>query len=127
MLERNLLSHLRLAILLMLLASSVLLNAKLPSSSDPSGDTPSSHASTPLASIQVAAAITAIGSGIWEYRRGYQDMKDMKGFLLASKLVLHDNFVSRANFFQRSHLYVMTGVALVVFATCIVLIADQNV
>lgn len=87
MLERNLLSHLRLAALLMLLASSVLLSARLPSSSEPEGTAPHSAAQIPLASIQVAAALTAIGAGIWEYRRGYKDMKDMKGFLLASKYV----------------------------------------
>lgn len=85
MLERNLLSHLRLAMLLMIMASSVLLGARLPSPSEPTGNTPHSAAQIPLASIQIAAAVAAIGSGIWEYRRGYKDMKDMKGFLLASK------------------------------------------
>lgn len=87
MLERNLLSHVRLAMLLLLLAASVLLNTRLPSSSDVSGATPHSAGSIPLASIEIAGAITAIGVGIWEYRRGYKDMQDMKGFLVAAKYV----------------------------------------
>ena len=87
MLERNLLSHVRLAMLLMILASSVLLGARLPSPSEPNGDTPHSDGQVSLAAIQIAAALAAIGSGVWEYRRGYKDMKDMKGFLLASKYV----------------------------------------
>lgn len=91
MLERNLLSHLRLAALLLLLAASVLLNARLPSSSDPSGETSQSSGRIPLASVEVAAAVVAIGAGIWEYRRGYQDMQDMKGFLTAVKYVLHNH------------------------------------
>ena len=85
MLERNLLSHVRIAILLMILAASILLGARLPSPSQPTGQTPHSAAQIPLASIQLAAAIAAIASGIWEYRRSYKDMKDMKGFLEASK------------------------------------------
>ncbi|KAJ3524420.1 hypothetical protein NM688_g8566 [Phlebia brevispora] len=94
MLERNLLSHLRIAALLMLLASSVLLDARLPSPSDPDGQTPNSAGAIPLASIQTAAALAAIAAGIWEYRVSYQDMKNMKGFLQAS----------------RPHLYIMTAV-----------------
>ncbi|EKM50019.1 uncharacterized protein PHACADRAFT_105539 [Phanerochaete carnosa HHB-10118-sp] len=111
MLERNLLSHLRLAALLLLLAASILLNARLPSSSDPSGDTPHSSGRIPLASIEVAAAVVAIGAGIWEYRRGYQEMQDMKGFLTAVK----------------PHFYVMSAVAVVVFTTCIILISDSGI
>lgn len=87
MLERNLLSHLRLAALILLLAASVLLDARLPSPSEPSGDTPRSAGSIPLASIEVAAALTAIGAGVWEYRTGYKNMQDMKGFLVAAKYV----------------------------------------
>ena len=87
MLERNLLSHIRLATLLLLLAASVLLEARLPSPSQPSGNTPRSAGSIPLASIETAAAVAAIGAGVWEYRSGYQDMQDMKGFLTAVKYV----------------------------------------
>lgn len=88
MLERNLLSHLRLAALILLLTASVLLDARLPSPSEPSGGTPRSASSIPIASVELVAALTAIGAGIWEYRRGYQDMQDMKGFLVAAKYAL---------------------------------------
>ena len=85
MLERNLLSHIRLATLLLLLASSVLLNARIPSPDEPSGGTSQQAGRIPLASIQLAGALVAIGAGIWEYRRGYKDMRDMRGFLGAAK------------------------------------------
>jgi hypothetical protein len=84
MLERNLLSHIRFATLLLLLSSSLLLNARIPFS----GNEPSPHRSTgrtALASLQLAASLIAIGAGVWEYRRGYKDMQDMKGFLMATK------------------------------------------
>lgn len=86
MLERNLLSHVRLAILLSLLAFSLLLDARLPSDSDPSSaDTPMSSATVPLAALQIAACFAAIAAGIWEYQRGYKDMRESRGFLAASK------------------------------------------
>lgn len=96
MLERNLLSHLRLATVMLLLAASVLLHARLPSPSEPSGETPLSAGSIPLASIEIVGAITAIGAGIWEYRRGYRDMQDMKGFLVAAKYVFL--YIQQANY-----------------------------
>lgn len=125
MLERNLLSHVRLATLLLLLAASVLLNARLPAPSDPSGGTPHSAGNIPLASIEVAAAVVAIGAGIWEYRRGYQDMQDMKGFLTANKYALRIHvyavfIVSQATFLCHAI------IAAVVFASCIVLISDKG-
>lgn len=84
MLERNLLSHIRLATLLLLLSSSLLLNARLPFTGTEAPNRPSAGR-TSLASLQLAAALTAIGAGVWEYRRGYKDMQDMKGFLMATK------------------------------------------
>ncbi|KIP03409.1 hypothetical protein PHLGIDRAFT_77625 [Phlebiopsis gigantea 11061_1 CR5-6] len=110
MLERNLLSHLRLATLIFLLTTSLLLDARLPSPSEPSGGTPRSAASVPIASVELVAALTAIGAGIWEYRRGCQDMQDMKGFLVAAK----------------PHFCAMAAVGVVVFATCVVLISDKS-
>lgn len=97
MLERNLLSHIRLATLLLLLASSLLLNARIPTSSPSAPSDPSdpndpdqapggrSAGRTSLASLQLVAALTALGVGVWEYRRGYKDMQDMKGFLMATR------------------------------------------
>ncbi|KAI0343289.1 hypothetical protein BDW22DRAFT_1428711 [Trametopsis cervina] len=119
MLERNLLSHIRLATLLLLLASSLLLNARIPTSSppsDPSHPDPDrapagrSAGRTSLASLQLVAALTALGVGVWEYRRGYKDMQDMKGFLMAT----------------RPHFYVMSAVVLVVFTTTVVIIGDKG-
>jgi hypothetical protein len=129
MLERNLLSHVRLASLLLLLAASVLLQARLPSSSNPTGITPHSSGTIPLASIQVSAAIAAIGAGIWEYRRGYKDMQDMKGFLTAVKYVGSSTRNPNTNHVStcRPHFYVMAAVTVVVFATSIVLISDQDI
>ncbi|EMD39146.1 hypothetical protein CERSUDRAFT_81908 [Gelatoporia subvermispora B] len=111
MLERNLLSHVRLAILLSLLASSLLLHARLPDPSSPSsGDTPNVIGNIPVAAIAVITALAAIGAGLWEYWRGYKDMREMRGFLVATK----------------SHFLIMSLVALVVFATCLTMITDKS-
>ncbi|OBZ73601.1 hypothetical protein A0H81_06137 [Grifola frondosa] len=86
MLERNLLSHIRLAVLLSLSSSSLLLHARLPSSSNPaSGQTPRTNAGLAIAIVEVTAALTAISAGVWEYYQGYKDMREMRGFLAASK------------------------------------------
>ncbi len=86
MLERNLLSHIRLACVLLLLSSSLLLKARIPA---PENDTPTPrhNGRTSLASLQFVGSLVAIGAGAWEYRRGYKDMQDMKGFLMATKYV----------------------------------------
>jgi hypothetical protein len=126
MLERNLLSHVRLATLLLLLSSSLLLNARLPSDSDPSGGSSDSAGRAPLASLQFVGALTAIGAGVWEYRRGYKDMQDMKGFLMATKYVSSPQLTVHALTLSRPHFYVMSAVAVLVFATCIALIADRG-
>ncbi|KAI0765654.1 hypothetical protein BD413DRAFT_164224 [Trametes elegans] len=110
MLERNLLSHLRLAVLLSLLSSSLILNARLPTPSDPgSAHTPASTTGLAVAIIEVAAAIAAIAAGVWEYWQGYADMRAKRGFLRASQ----------------THLAVLSIVGLVVFATCLMLIANE--
>ncbi|KAI0091652.1 hypothetical protein BDY19DRAFT_991336 [Irpex rosettiformis] len=109
MLERNLLSHIRLACILLLLSSSLLLQSRIPG---PENKTPTTHmtARTALASFQFAASLIAIAAGTWEYRRGYKDMRDMKGFLMATK----------------PHFYVMSVISIVVFASTIVIIVDKN-
>ncbi|KAI0358103.1 hypothetical protein OH77DRAFT_1518835 [Trametes cingulata] len=110
MLERNLLSHLRLAVLLSLLSSSLLLHTRLPTPSDPgSAQTPPSTTGLAVAIIEVIAAIAAIGAGIWEYWQGYADMRAQRGFLRASQ----------------THLAVLSVVGLVVFATCLMLISSD--
>ncbi|KAI0653274.1 hypothetical protein C8Q70DRAFT_1048520 [Cubamyces menziesii] len=110
MLERNLLSHLRLAILLSLLSSSLLLRARLPTPSDPgSAQTPPTKTGTAVAIIEVVAAITVIAAGFWEYWQGYADMRAQRGFLRASQ----------------THLVVLSVVGLVVFATCLMLVSTD--
>ncbi|KAI0630504.1 hypothetical protein C8Q77DRAFT_1160080 [Trametes polyzona] len=110
MLERNLLSHLRLAVLLSLLSSSLLLHARLPTPSDPgSAQTPPSKTGLAVAIIEVIAAVAAIAAGIWEYWQGYADMSAQRGFLRASQ----------------THLAVLSIVGLVVFATCLMLISND--
>ena len=86
MLERNLLSHVRLAALLALLAFSLLLDARLPSDSDlSSAETPASSANTPLAALQMVSCFAALAAGVWEYHQGYKDMRELRGFLSASR------------------------------------------
>ncbi|KAI0820308.1 hypothetical protein BC628DRAFT_1413221 [Trametes gibbosa] len=110
MLERNLLSHLRLAVLLSLLSASLLLHARLPTPSDPgSAQTPPSTTGLVIAIIEVIAAVAAIAAGTWEYWQGYADMCAQRGFLRASQ----------------THLAVLSIVGIVVFATCLMLISTD--
>lgn len=90
MLERNILSHLKLALLLSLLSSSVLLRARLvPEPNDtPQRDDGDSRGGIPLASVQFIASLAAIVAGAWEYHSGYRDLRDMRAFLVATKFVL---------------------------------------
>ncbi|KAF7356612.1 hypothetical protein MVEN_00995300 [Mycena venus] len=106
MLERNLLSHLKLALLLSLLSSSVLLRARLVPEDNPtqmSGTT-----GVVVASLQFTAAIAAIIAGVWEYYCGYWDLRNMHAFLVAVK----------------PHLGIMSLVAAVVFLTCIIVLTE---
>jgi Domain of unknown function (DUF202) len=87
MLERNFLSHVRLALLLVLLASSVLLRARLPGPDRPKGHEshPNYGLGIPLASVEVAAALIVIGVGCWEYESGVSDMRAQRAFLASSE------------------------------------------
>ncbi|KAJ7252783.1 hypothetical protein B0H12DRAFT_1017937 [Mycena haematopus] len=105
MLERNLLSHLKLALLLSLLSSSVLLRARLvPVADNPT--TPSTAIA--VASLQFTAALATIGAGVWEYYCGYRDLRNMHAFLVAVK----------------PHLGIMSLVSAVVFLTCIIVLTE---
>jgi hypothetical protein len=84
MLERNFLSHARLGLFLMLLASSVLLKARLPGPDLPK-DHPYYGLGIPLATIQVVAALIVIGAGYWAYESGVRDMHARRAFLLSSE------------------------------------------
>jgi hypothetical protein len=86
MLERNFLSHAKLGLLLMLLASSVLLRARLvPGPDRPKEQHPNHGLGIPLASIEIAAALIVICVGCWEYEWGIRDMRARRAFLLSSE------------------------------------------
>jgi 6-phosphogluconate dehydrogenase len=85
MLERNILSHLKLALLLSLLSSSLLLQTRLIPGREEEHDAISE---IPLACVQFLAAIAAICAGLWEYYNGYRDFRKMKALLTADKSVL---------------------------------------
>ena len=84
MLERNLLSHLKLAILLSLLSSSILLRSRLVPEPAPLPDT-GDMASLPLAAVLFIASLATIGAGAWEYGAAYRDFMNRTAFLLAIK------------------------------------------
>ncbi|KAF8216467.1 hypothetical protein K438DRAFT_1797256 [Mycena galopus ATCC 62051] len=107
MLERNLLSHLKLALMLSLLSSSVLLRARLVPDSAPTDL--SGTKGIVVASLQFIAALVAIGAGAWEYYCGYWDLRNMHAFLVAVE----------------PHLGLMSVVAGVVFITCVIVLAEN--
>ncbi|TFK29727.1 hypothetical protein FA15DRAFT_663895 [Coprinopsis marcescibilis] len=102
MLERNILSHLKLALLLSLLASSILLRARLV----PEEDRDKENGGIPLAVIEFGTALLAIGAGTWEYYQGYWDLRTSRAFLAAPKV----------------HVFVMGFVSLAIFGTCVALL-----
>ncbi|KDR80655.1 hypothetical protein GALMADRAFT_135783 [Galerina marginata CBS 339.88] len=107
MLERNILSHFKLALLLSLLSSSLLLHARLVPSDEQKHQL---GGGIPLASVEFFAAITAIVGGIWEYYSGYHDLRQRRAFLAGTQ----------------AHLIIMGAVAGVVFGTCIVLLVQDD-
>jgi len=79
MLERNILSHLKLAVLLSLLASSLLLKTRLvPVETERQNN-------IPLASVEFVGAILCIIAGVWEYQSGFRDLRSARPFLGAIK------------------------------------------
>ncbi|KAF8493186.1 hypothetical protein F5888DRAFT_1724853 [Russula emetica] len=112
MLERNFLSHARLVLFLMLLASSVLLKARLPGPDLPKDheEHPYYGLGIPLATIQVVAALIVIGAGYWAYESGVRDMHARRAFLLSSDR----QFV------------IMVIIAVVVSMICIILLASEG-
>ncbi|KAF8159526.1 hypothetical protein B0H34DRAFT_703862 [Crassisporium funariophilum] len=106
MLERNILSHLKLALLLSLLSSSLLLRARLVPEKEGNTDT---GGGVPLAVVEFVAALACIVAGVWEYYSGYWDLRKTRAFLAATK----------------PHLIIMGSVAGVIFGTCIVLLVQE--
>ena len=84
MLERNILSHLKLALLLSLLSSSLLLHARLVPGNEPR----STSSNVPLASVEYATAMAAIAGGVWEYYSGYNDLRQTRAFLSGVRLAI---------------------------------------
>lgn len=84
MLERNILSHLKLALLLSLLSSSLLLQVRLVPGQDKEK---SKSSGIPLASVEFFAALAAVVGGVWEYYSGYWDLRKSRAFLVAVKCV----------------------------------------
>ncbi|KAJ6607506.1 hypothetical protein B0H10DRAFT_1817983 [Mycena sp. CBHHK59/15] len=109
MLERNLLSHLKLALLLSLLSSSVLLRARLVPDGSGGHANPSEATGIVVASLQFGAALAAIAAGAWEYYCGCWDIRNMHAFLVAVK----------------PHLAIISLVTAVVFVTCIIVLSEQ--
>lgn len=83
MLERNFLAHTKLALLLMLISSSVLLHARLDSPTNPE-EHGHDKLSISLAALEIIAAFAVIGSGLWEYESGIRDMRVRQAFLHSS-------------------------------------------
>ncbi|KAL1762850.1 hypothetical protein FB107DRAFT_253327 [Schizophyllum commune] len=114
MLERNMLSHLKLAVLLALVSWSVLLHARLVplgGTGDYEPDTSHHDArSLALGSVQFLAALLTIVAGGIEFHKGYQDLRNTRPFLEAPKM----------------HLCIILIPATVVFATCIALLVDDD-
>jgi hypothetical protein len=124
MLERNILSHLKLALLLSLLSSSLLLQARLVPSTDNQND----PSSIPLATLLFVAAIACISIGLWEYFRGFRDMRMTRAFLSTPKFVYFvvlPRFTYRLSII-RPHFIVMGAVSGAIFGTCIVLLVQEG-
>ncbi|EKM81695.1 hypothetical protein AGABI1DRAFT_111962 [Agaricus bisporus var. burnettii JB137-S8] len=107
MLERNFLSHIKLALLLALLSWSVLLQARLvpeqPQEEHEVGG-------VPLSAVEYGAALVCILAACWEYYSGYWDLRKAHPFFRGTSL----------------HLMIIGIVAVVVFSTCIVLVIEES-
>ncbi|KAJ8080520.1 hypothetical protein PM082_017353 [Marasmius tenuissimus] len=108
MLERNLLSYIKLSLLLFLVSCSLLLKTRLvpDAEEDP---IEKSMIGLPLASVQVVAAVLALGGGYWEYQNGLRDLINMRAFLVRKK----------------PHIAVIATVVGVIIGTCIILLVEE--
>jgi hypothetical protein len=87
MLERNCLAHLKLALILTLLFSSVLLRVRLAIDNEDSSGLHITSIGVAIASLQFLAALGAIAAGLFEYHQGYKDMRHMRAFLVSNKYI----------------------------------------
>ena len=125
MLERNLLTHLKLALLLSIVASSVLLKAKIvPSGGDGSQEGGRRSGWLALASFEFVAALFTIGAAVWQYFDASEDMRRARPFMESSRYNRAYSFFPQVlTGVQRVHTAIMTGVVAVIFTTCIVYLA----
>lgn len=89
MLERNLLSHLKLALLLSLLSSSLLLRTRLVPEPEGTPSKAEDSISLPLSGVELAASLATVVAGAWGYFTGYRDLRDMRAFLVGVKYGTH--------------------------------------
>ncbi|KAK0202692.1 hypothetical protein DFS33DRAFT_1263028 [Desarmillaria ectypa] len=108
MLERNMLAHIKLALLLSVLSSSLILQTRLVPTTDEGGYV--QEYGIPLAIIQFVAALLAIAAGVWEFHVGCRDLMRMRAFLVAPK----------------PHFAIMTVVMAIVFTTCVILLDKSD-
>ncbi|KXN92414.1 hypothetical protein AN958_07032 [Leucoagaricus sp. SymC.cos] len=107
MLERNFLSHVKLALLLALLSWSVLLKARLvPEQPEETSD----NGGIPLSAIEYSTALACVFAGCWEYYQGYWDLRKSVPFLRGTNV----------------HLIFMSAISVVVIGTVIVLVIDES-
>ena len=128
MLERNILSHIKLCLLLSFLSWAILLHARLTSETESSA---SSGSSLPLAVVLMASALISLFSGVWEYILGMRDLENKRAFLVASRCVhmIHPSNTSGAVLTpnaDRPHAVVLTIISGVALCTCAILLADGS-
>ena len=85
MLERNFLSHAKLALLLLVLTASVLLRVRLPGVTTEDDEENPTKYTIPLASVEAAAAVIVLIAGLGEYEMGFRDMRMMNGDMASTK------------------------------------------
>ncbi|KAH8832725.1 hypothetical protein DL96DRAFT_1583145 [Flagelloscypha sp. PMI_526] len=100
MLDRNILSHLKLALLLSLLSSSILLQSRLVPDPTEHGKMQPHPA---LAYLLFGASIVTSAAGIWEFHTGVLDLLNLTAFLRSARI----------------HHFLMTVVTCVVGVMCI--------
>jgi len=81
MLERNLLSHVKLALLLAVLSWSILLKSRLV----PGQPENENNSDIPFSAAEYGTALACIVAGIWEYYKGYNDLRTSTPFFKGTK------------------------------------------
>ena len=87
MLERNILSHCKLAVLLLLLSSATLLHTRLPAA-EPDNQPKKAALVIGIASLLAASGLGVIVAGVFEYFSGHVDMMRQRAFFRSTKCVL---------------------------------------